>query len=310
MSCVEQTKGKYVAKNPDGSFKRKEPPYPENECCGEIKKGNDGLMYKNVLNKMGDCIWKKMIVWPATDKKVRAGSYLRKILDILRSEDRWFFYYSRDVDQKKQKEGKLPDMNLPPGIGEKILEYNEADTKLDDIGPSVYVVVGLKRGIKLGLIEKLETPGEKRLYMGHRYKAVGVHIAPCEDKNKERNRNGRCVDRKVWTKVTEKEEYGGDEYSYYQRGKQWYRLYAHGREMKSRQPKILRKEFRGRVQRIVRDGKVIYEASEPKKKSPKKKPAKKKSPKKKPAKKKSPKKKPAKKKSPKKKPAKKKSPKK
>ena len=129
-------------------------------------------------------------------------------IPILRSEDRWFFYYSRDVDLKKQKEGKLPDMNLPPGIGEKILEYNEADTKLDDIGPSVYVVVGLKRGIKLGLIEKLETPGEKRLYMGHRYKAVGMHIAPCEDKNKERNRNGRCVDRKVWTKVTEKQEYG------------------------------------------------------------------------------------------------------
>ena len=63
------------------------------------------------------------------------------------------------------------DMGLPPGIAEKILEFNEVDTMLD-IGPSIYVVTALKRGIKLGLIEKLETPGEKRLYMGHRYRAV------------------------------------------------------------------------------------------------------------------------------------------
>ncbi len=80
--------------------------------------------------------------------------------------------------------------------------------------------------------------------------------APCEDENKERNANGRCVNKKVWTKVTLKD---GEEEYYYQRGKQWYRTGDSGREMKSIQPKILRKEFRGMVQRIVRDGKVIYE---------------------------------------------------
>merc|ERR1711871_477074 len=59
-NCVEQTKGKYVAKNPDGSFKRKGPPYPANECCGEIKKGNNGMMYQSVKNKKGVCTWKKI----------------------------------------------------------------------------------------------------------------------------------------------------------------------------------------------------------------------------------------------------------
>ena len=59
MSCIEQTKGRYVAKKSDGSFKRKSPPYPANECCGEIKKGNDGKMYLSKKNKKGICKWTK-----------------------------------------------------------------------------------------------------------------------------------------------------------------------------------------------------------------------------------------------------------
>ena len=60
IKCIKQTKGKYVAKKPDGSFKRKGPPYPANECCGQDKEGNDGLMYKSVKNKKGVCTWKKI----------------------------------------------------------------------------------------------------------------------------------------------------------------------------------------------------------------------------------------------------------
>ena len=52
--------GKYVARKPDGSFKRKGPPYPANDCCGETKKGNNGLMYKSERNKKGVCTWKKI----------------------------------------------------------------------------------------------------------------------------------------------------------------------------------------------------------------------------------------------------------
>jgi hypothetical protein len=59
MSCIEQTKGRYVAKKSDGSFKRKSPPYPANECCGETKKGNDGKMYLSKKNKKGICKWTK-----------------------------------------------------------------------------------------------------------------------------------------------------------------------------------------------------------------------------------------------------------
>ena len=91
---------------------------------------------------------------PAANKKVKAGTYLREILDILRSENRWFIYDSYQNSYPNQK-----------------WEKEKAYSVLD-IGPSCYVVGALKRGIKLGLIEKRERPGEKRLYMGHVYKAV------------------------------------------------------------------------------------------------------------------------------------------
>ena len=52
MVCVEQTTKKYTG--------RKSPSYPANECCGETKKGNDGLMYVSKPNKKGICKWYKV----------------------------------------------------------------------------------------------------------------------------------------------------------------------------------------------------------------------------------------------------------
>ena len=52
MSCKEQTTKKYTG--------RKSPSYPANECCGETKKGNDGLMYVSKPNKKGICKWYKV----------------------------------------------------------------------------------------------------------------------------------------------------------------------------------------------------------------------------------------------------------
>jgi len=39
---------------------RPSPPHPANQHCGEVKKGNDGKMYKSVPNKKGICTWKKV----------------------------------------------------------------------------------------------------------------------------------------------------------------------------------------------------------------------------------------------------------
>tara|TARA_Y100000389_G_scaffold9587_2_gene8910 strand:- start:25 stop:1224 length:1200 start_codon:yes stop_codon:yes gene_type:complete len=52
--CVKQTTKKYT------SPKRKSPPYPANECCGETYEGNDGNTYESIANKKGVCQWKKI----------------------------------------------------------------------------------------------------------------------------------------------------------------------------------------------------------------------------------------------------------
>lgn len=52
--CVKQTTKKYT------SPKRKSPPYPANECCGEIYEGNDGNTWESIKNKKGICQWKKI----------------------------------------------------------------------------------------------------------------------------------------------------------------------------------------------------------------------------------------------------------
>ena len=52
--CVKQTNKKYT------SPKRKSPPYPANECCGEIYEGNDGNTWESIKNKKGICQWKKI----------------------------------------------------------------------------------------------------------------------------------------------------------------------------------------------------------------------------------------------------------
>ncbi len=38
---------------------RPSPPYPANENCGKVMKGNDGQMYKSVANRAGVCSWRK-----------------------------------------------------------------------------------------------------------------------------------------------------------------------------------------------------------------------------------------------------------
>lgn len=50
--CVKKATAKYT--------KRKSPPYPANECCGQRKKGNDGTMYESRANKNGVCRWYKV----------------------------------------------------------------------------------------------------------------------------------------------------------------------------------------------------------------------------------------------------------
>ena len=49
--CVEQFTKKYQ--------ERPSPAYPANKCCGQIKKGKDGLMYESRPNKNKICTWKK-----------------------------------------------------------------------------------------------------------------------------------------------------------------------------------------------------------------------------------------------------------
>jgi len=50
--CTKQHSEKYA--------NRTSPPYPANECCNELKLGNDDLYYKSVRNSSGICRWKKV----------------------------------------------------------------------------------------------------------------------------------------------------------------------------------------------------------------------------------------------------------
>lgn len=49
--CNPQTDAKYV--------KRPSPPYPANECCGQVMQGNDGNMYVSRADKNNVCRWYK-----------------------------------------------------------------------------------------------------------------------------------------------------------------------------------------------------------------------------------------------------------
>jgi hypothetical protein len=50
--CSRQTSPKYK--------KRNSPPYPANQCCGRIMKGNDGDMYiSKSMSSAGHCRWIK-----------------------------------------------------------------------------------------------------------------------------------------------------------------------------------------------------------------------------------------------------------
>ena len=52
MPCVQQTKGRYVAKN------RKSPPYQAQECKNKAKVGRDGLMWISLPDKNLKYTWK------------------------------------------------------------------------------------------------------------------------------------------------------------------------------------------------------------------------------------------------------------
>lgn len=49
--CTPQTDAKYI--------NRPSPPYPANECCGQIMRGNDGNMYISRPDKNNVCRWYK-----------------------------------------------------------------------------------------------------------------------------------------------------------------------------------------------------------------------------------------------------------
>jgi len=56
--CVVQSQQKYQG--------RSSPPYPANECCGEIMAGNDGMTYESRMTKGGYCRWFKVAAPVAT----------------------------------------------------------------------------------------------------------------------------------------------------------------------------------------------------------------------------------------------------
>jgi hypothetical protein len=49
-TCTKQTQKKYLT--------RPSPPFPANECCGQIMMGNDGQQYVSQPNVTGVCRWK------------------------------------------------------------------------------------------------------------------------------------------------------------------------------------------------------------------------------------------------------------
>jgi hypothetical protein len=50
--CTQQKAKKYMD--------RPSPSFPANECCGQEKVGNDGVMYVSRADKNGRCSWKKV----------------------------------------------------------------------------------------------------------------------------------------------------------------------------------------------------------------------------------------------------------
>jgi hypothetical protein len=49
--CRQSTRSKYYKST------RHSPPFPANECCGRIMRGNDGRMYESRRATSGDCRW-------------------------------------------------------------------------------------------------------------------------------------------------------------------------------------------------------------------------------------------------------------
>ena len=76
--CVKQTGKKYT--------ERKSPPFPANECCGEIMKGNDENLYISKSDKKGICRWhqhKEPVVLAKEKKIVFSQLPVDMVLEIL-----------------------------------------------------------------------------------------------------------------------------------------------------------------------------------------------------------------------------------
>ena len=54
IGCIDQSRLKKYSS-------RKSPPFPANECCGEIMRGNDGDEYESLPNVRGICRWVALI---------------------------------------------------------------------------------------------------------------------------------------------------------------------------------------------------------------------------------------------------------
>ena len=65
--CDVQRASKYT--------ERPSPPFPANQCCGEVKRGNDGRMYKSErVGAQKVCTWKAVAATRKSPKAKRAAS--------------------------------------------------------------------------------------------------------------------------------------------------------------------------------------------------------------------------------------------
>jgi hypothetical protein len=83
--CVEQFTKKYQ--------ERPSPAYPANKCCGESKRGKDGLMYESRADKNGVCTW----------KKVKNHSGVRKRHQEPFNAERFIAKYNHEISEIERK---------------------------------------------------------------------------------------------------------------------------------------------------------------------------------------------------------------
>lgn len=80
-----------------------------------------------------------------------------------------YSYNLRDSQKRHTFETRILHALQQGGImttDDILVAIDEPATKL------TYAIDGLKKGIAKGLVQKIETPGEKRLWAGHRYALI------------------------------------------------------------------------------------------------------------------------------------------